>query len=136
MVASTYFIPSGLFPVGFFVILNLLRLKSIMRWQMDRCDKRILFEKLKKGNLYNERLVYEALEECEALKTNYYDYMITEPINCDQELLRVPTADYELCCALFTMLLREDHFCEGSFGRRVRCGQVTTLIERIIELLS
>ena len=36
--------------------------------------------------------------------------MITEPIDCNEELKRVPGADYELCTALLTMLLREDHF--------------------------
>ena len=58
-----------------------------------------------------ESRVYEALEDMGDLKTNYSDYMITGPINCDEELKRVPEADYELCTALLTMLLREDHFC-------------------------
>ena len=83
-----------------------------------------------------ESRVYEALEEMGDLKTNYSDYMITGPINCDEELKRVTEADYELCTALLTMLLREDHFCNGSFGRRVEAGDVKILLERMIELLS
>ena len=51
MATAIYISPSGLFPLGFFDILNLLRKKSIMKWQMDRCDKRILFEKLKSENI-------------------------------------------------------------------------------------
>lgn len=62
--------------------------------------------------------------------------MTTTPINCDQELLRLPTADYDLCCALLTMLLREDYFSNGSFDRRQRRGQVKPIIERIIALLN
>ena len=47
------------------------------------------------------------LEDLGDLKTNYGDYMITEPIDCNEELKRVSGADYELCTALLTMLLRE-----------------------------
>ena len=36
------------------------------------------------------------LEDLGDLKTNYGDYMITEPIDCDEELERIPRADYEL----------------------------------------
>ena len=50
--------------------------------------------------------------------------MITEPIDCNEELKRVPRADYELCTALLTMLLGEDHFSNGSFERRFVDGQV------------
>ena len=102
---------------------------------MNNADKRIIYEKLKSSNVSNERIFYEALEACGDLK-NYMDYMTTEPIDCNQELLRLPTADYELCCALLTMLLREDHFCEGSFEKRFRHGEVTPIIDRIISLLS
>ena len=35
---------------------------------------------------------------------------------------------YNLCCTLLTMLLREDHFSNGSFERRFRMGQVTQMI--------
>ena len=80
--------------------------------------------------------VYEALEDMGDLKTNYYVYMTTGPVDCDEELKRLPEAEYELCTALLTMLLREDHFCNGSFERRVEEGDVKPLLERMIELLS
>jgi len=45
-------------------------------------------------------------------------------------------ADYELCSALFTMLLREEHFCNGTFEQRQSSGQVQKIIQRMIELLE
>lgn len=40
---------------------------------------------------------YEVLEETGDLKTNYRDYMTTEPTNCNEELKRLECADYDLC---------------------------------------
>ena len=79
---------------------------------------------------------YELLENMGDLKTNYHTYATTEPINCDKELERIPNADYELCTALLTMILREDHFSNGSFERCQRTGQVTTILNRMIETLN
>ena len=62
--------------------------------------------------------------------------MATQPINADEELKRLPSADYDLCCALITMLLREDHFSNGSFGERFENGIVTPIVERMIALLK
>ena len=103
---------------------------------MKLYEKISLFEKLNSNNVLELELFYEVLEQCDALKKIYHEYMTTAPINCDEELLRVPTADYELCCALLTMLLREDHFSNGSFDRRQRRGQVKPIIQRIIFLLA
>lgn len=36
----------------------------------------------------HEDCFYQALEAIGDLKTNYSDYMTTEPINCDEELKR------------------------------------------------
>ena len=79
---------------------------------------------------------YELLENMGDLKTDYHTYATTEPINCDKELERVPNADYELCTALLTMILREDHFSNGSFERRQRLGQVNAILKRMIETLT
>lgn len=62
--------------------------------------------------------------------------MATEPINCNEELKRLERADYDLCSALLTMLLREDHFCNGSFDQRVESGQVECIAQRMIKLLE
>ena len=79
---------------------------------------------------------YETLEDINAIKHHYYDYMVTEPINADEGLKRFSSADYDLCCALITMLLREEHFSNGSFGERFENGDVTPIVERMIALLK
>ena len=79
---------------------------------------------------------YETLEDIGAIKYHYYDYMTTAPINADEELKRLPSADYDLCCALITMLLREDHFNNGSFGERFKNSEVSPIIEKMIALLK
>ena len=84
----------------------------------------------------NPSTFYDDLEKIGVLKCNYYDYMITEPIDCEEELKRLPEADYDVTCALMTMLLREDHFSNGSFERRYQNGQVVPILERMIQLLQ
>lgn len=79
---------------------------------------------------------YELLENMRDLKYNYHDYATTAPIDCDKELERLQSADYELCTALLTMILREDHFSNGSFEKRQRAGQVTAILNRMIEVLE
>ena len=99
-------------------------------------EKIALIQKLNTDNVLRAGLFYEVLEECGALKENYYDYMTTAPVDCNQELLRLPAADYDLCCALLTMLLREDHFSNGSFDIRQHQGQVKPIVERMISVAS
>ncbi len=100
-------------------------------------EKIALIQKLNTEKFLSAETFCEVLEKCDALKRNYIEYMTTAPIDCDKELLRLPTADYDLCCALITMLLREDHMCcEGSFERRQRRGQVKTVIERMLKLME
>lgn len=77
---------------------------------------------------------FRVLEKIGGIKYNYYVYL-SEPIDCDKELLRLPDADYEMCCVLLTMLLREDHFSNGSFGERIQSGVVDRIISRMITLL-
>ena len=102
---------------------------------MDNAQKIERLRTLISEQVLRESYFYEVLEECEALRFNYGDYATTHPMNCDKELQRLPTADYDLCCALITLLLREDHFSNGSFERRQRAGQVAPIIERMISLL-
>lgn len=102
---------------------------------MTNAEKKKLLQQLNANRIFRETIYYEALEQLGDLKTNYSDYMVTEPISCDEELQRLPNADYELCTALLTMVLREDHFCNGSFERRCRAGQVQPIIDRMIVLL-
>ena len=103
---------------------------------MTNIERKKILQQLDANRIYRETIYYETLESLGDIKTNYGDYMTTEPINCDEELKRLPNADYELCSALLTMLLREDHFCNGSFERRCREGQVRPIIDRMIQLLD
>ncbi len=103
---------------------------------MDIYEKISAFQELNSIDILSAEKFYETLEKCDALIGNYWKYMSTEPINCDKELLRLPTADYKTCCALLTMLLREDHFSNGSFIIRQQDGQVKPIVDRIISLLS
>ena len=102
---------------------------------MKNFDKIQAFQSLNTNEIIFEKMFFDVLEKCTD-NINYSDYMTTHPIECDVELKRLPTADYDLCCALLTMLLREDHFDNGAFERRQRIGQVKPIVERIITLLS
>ena len=82
-----------------------------------------------------ENLYADLLKTMGNLKNNYGDYMLTEPIDCDEELERIPKADYELCTALLTMLLRENHFSNGSFEWRFAEGQVRPVLVRMKHVL-
>ena len=103
---------------------------------MNDKDKIALLKELIATKQINEYAYYDAVRKCEVSQKGYDCYMTTSPINCDVELHRLPTADYDLCCALLTMLLREDHFCNGSFERRYANGEVTPIIERMIMILE
>ena len=101
-----------------------------------RSEKIELLGKLLSENSCEAEKYYNTLENCNAVMYDYRSYMTTVPIDCDKELLRLQTADFDLCCALITMLLREDHFSNGSFKRRQKAGQVAPIIERMILLLA
>lgn len=102
---------------------------------MTNIEKKEKLQNLLTKNTRLEELYYTCLEEMDDLKTNYNGYMITGPIDVETELERLPSADYDLCAAFLTMLLREDHFSNGAFERRYRNGQVTAIVERMMELL-
>jgi len=81
-------------------------------------------------------LYVDLLETMGDLKRNYGDYMITEPINFDEELGRVQDADYELCTALLTMALKEESLSERTFESRFSEGQIQLVLERMVEILK
>ena len=45
-------------------------------------------------------------------------------------------ADYELCTALLTAILREDHFSKVSFEHRQRASQVDEILKRMVAELN
>lgn len=84
----------------------------------------------------NINRLYETLKKIDLIKYNYSEYMTTAPINCDEELRRVPNAECEVVSAIMTMLLREDHFSNGALEERHRNGQVIPVLKRLVELLE
>ena len=103
---------------------------------MTKAEKIQKIQKILELKNPQENLYADLLKTMGDLKTNYGDYMITEPIDCDEELERISGADYELCTALLTMLLREDPFSNGSFDRRFADGQVLPVLVRMKDVLS
>ena len=79
----------------------------------------------------NESAYYEMMENAGWLEHRYYDFMTTVPIDVTEELKRLPTADFRLCCALMTMLLREDHFSNGAFEHSLANGSVEKILSRM-----
>ncbi|MDN5290867.1 MAG: hypothetical protein PWQ06_1106 [Anaerophaga sp.] len=76
---------------------------------MTNIEKKEKFQNLLAKNTGKEESYYTCLEEMDDLKTNYNDYMTTAPIDVETELKGLPGADYDLCEAFLTMILREDH---------------------------
>ena len=60
------------------------------------------------------------------------DYMISEPIDYASEFKRIPEADYELCCALLSMILCED----DPLLKLSHPEEVRQIVDRMIELLE
>ena len=107
---------------------------------MGRCSELRKTEKLKKIQLLlNQKNLYEdQFEELLAVtgdwKSNYTDYLITEPINFVEELKRVPEADYELCTALLTMLVKEE-IPENASDKTFVDHKGLLMLERMKEIL-
>ena len=78
---------------------------------------------------------YDRLDEAGLIAYDYGSYMVTEPLNVDEEVRRIIDADFDLCRALLTLLFREDHFVNGSFDTRVERGDVKLIVERMRDLL-
>ena len=78
---------------------------------------------------------FDQLQNMDMVVYDYGSYMVTEPINVDEELHRVFDADFDLCKALLTMLFREDYFDNGSFDLRVERGDVKLIVERMRDLI-
>lgn len=103
---------------------------------MDIAKKIKILKSIPTNGAQQEDIVRETIYECDLLKQDYNRYMTTHPIDCDMELRRLQTADYDLCCALLTMLFREDHFCNGTLEKRLRNGDIKRIVDRIISVLN
>lgn len=81
---------------------------------MNKIEKIQKIERILKMEDPNEKLYVNLLCTMGDLKNNYMDYMITEPLDYKEELKRVPEADYVLCTALLSMLLRETNITDNT----------------------
>lgn len=77
---------------------------------------------------------HKCLAEWTGLKSNYHDYLITEPVDYKKELERVPDADYELCCALLTMIVWKKDGGRAALNRCVYNSEVIRILNRMIKL--
>lgn len=80
---------------------------------------------------YSYTHFYESLERAGFIDYNYSAYFVTAPIDMDAELKRLKIADYDLTKALITGILREDHFSNGSFDRRLENGDVFRVLRKL-----
>lgn len=103
-------------------------------WEKVDLLQRLLIPAMDTKNIVP--VYYDILEKIGALETDYVKYMTTAPVCVDFELKRTKKASYELCCALMTMLLREDYFSNGAFYRRFQAGEVDKVVKRMILLLK
>ena len=103
---------------------------------MDINNKIKILRSISDCDNYLDDFVYDKICQCDLIKYNYRAYMITQPINCDIELTRLHNANYDLCCALLTMLFREDHFCDSIATLPNRHGDIKRVIYRLIAVLE
>lgn len=68
---------------------------------------------------------YDALESINALVYNYPDWFDDKDV--DEQLNKLDKADYNMACALMTLVLREDYWKNGAFDRRYHAGEVTPI---------
>lgn len=74
------------------------------------------------------------LEEINALTFNYAEWL--GELDVDKQLKKVPKADYNLACAIITMILREDYWTNGKFKERLSAGEVRCVIEKMTSELE
>lgn len=83
---------------------------------------------------YPVEIYHDVLENINALIYNYTDWLDDQ--NVDEQLKKLGKADYNLACALMTLVLREDYWTNGSFDKRLEAGEVTHIIEKMIAELK
>ena len=116
--------------VAYTVISSLINVRKLRKSEKLKKIQLLLNQK----NLYEDQ--YERLLAATGdWKSNYTDYLITEPIDLVEELKRVPEADYELCTALLTMLVKEE-IPENASDKTFVDHKGLLILERMNEILS
>lgn len=54
-------------------------------------------------------------------------------IDADETVKKIPSANEEELRAFMTMLIREDHFCDGRFKERLKEGWPQKIVERLMK---
>ena len=103
------------------VLTKVKALKELLNIDERRCEHAV-------GTYCN------VLEEINALTFNYDEWL--GKLDVDEQLKKVPRADYNLACAIITMILREDYWTNGKFEERLRAGEVRCVIEKMISELE
>lgn len=79
----------------------------------------------------SETNLYKMLRISELIDQNYDQLLTTSPIDMNIELRRLDNADFALTRALITAILRENHFSEGAFVRRIKNGDVVKILRKM-----
>lgn len=84
----------------------------------------------------DEIILHDLLEKTGDIKRNYQHYLTTGDL--DIELQQIPDADYELCTALLTAILREGYHSmfDNTIRQRAKAGEIRALLERMVETLQ
>lgn len=83
---------------------------------------------------YPVEIYCDVLENINALIYNYPDWLDDQ--NVDKQLKKLDKADYNFACVLMTLVLREDYWINGAFDKRLKAGEVTPIIEKMITELE
>jgi hypothetical protein len=74
---------------------------------------------------------YQLVEYSEFIDYEYSEHLSTKPACIEQELKMLKSADLIFMKALLTAILREDHFDNGSFERRLEAGEVARVLRKL-----
>lgn len=94
---------------------------------MRKIEKIRLLEEMKRSR--SKEKILKKMEQLGIYKKNCNDYLVTEPVDIRKELERIPEADYELCSALLSVLVRQADFLSY-------LAEIRQTIDRMIFLLS
>lgn len=107
--------------------------------KVDMCmykDIRNRLNDLLKKEYITDTELYDFIYDNNLVVANYGEYSSTHLISVDRELSKIDSADFELCCVLITMILREDHFNNGSYDRRFEEGYVKRILDRMNSIIK
>lgn len=94
-------------------------------------DTLFSYLKIKDLNGFSYAEFYETLITSEFIDYDYSTHLSEGPIIIDEEIRKIKNADFIFAKAMLTAIMREDHFCNGSFEKRVANGDVYQVIRKL-----